>query len=391
MTRLSRRRFLASSTLAAGSLCLGVPAQATGEVIEIGAILPLSGDLAVFGRQARLGLELAAKEINDGGGLRDREVVILYEDDKGDPELGAAAAQRLVARQHVLAIAGPITSASRDAMADTVAAAQIPLLYATDYEGGDCGRYWFYFSTVPNQNAVPLITYLNRDIGQRFYLVGADYAWPRGLFDVAEATVEAEGGAMLGKLFVPLTGDVDFAPVVEAVAAAGADVVVLALPGAKHWGFVDAADRAGLLGTFALADLGGLATYLDKDRRQYTTPLYGCVPFVETDPGVQDFVEAVRAIGGDDTVVTSYAMTHYGAMTALRTVLEEGSAVSREGIAGGLPGLTYALPTGQAEIGSNTHHCALPMFIARIDDGSIEVVEPLGTVPAEPGCLVLPN
>ncbi len=330
-------------------------------------------------------------EINSAGGLRDREVVVLYEDDEGDPEMAAAAAQRLVARQHVLAIAGPITSASRDAMADTVAAAQIPLLYATDYEGGACGRYWFYFSTVPNQTAVPLITYLNRDIGQRFYLVGADYAWPRGLFEVAETTIGAEGGTMLGKLFVPLSGDVDFAPIVDAVAAAEADVVVLALPGAKHWGFVDAADRAGLLDSLTLADLGGLATYLDKDQRQHTAPLYGCVPFVETDPDVRDFVEAVRAIGGDDTVVTSYAMTHYGAMTALQTVLEEGGAVSREAIAAGLPGLTYALPTGQAQIGSNNHHCALPMFIARIDGGSIEVVEPLGTLAAEPGCLVLPN
>jgi ABC-type branched-subunit amino acid transport system substrate-binding protein len=45
------------------------PTAATStESIKIGAVLPFSGGVELYGRQAKLGLDLAAKEINAGGG-----------------------------------------------------------------------------------------------------------------------------------------------------------------------------------------------------------------------------------------------------------------------------------------------------------------------------------
>jgi hypothetical protein len=41
----------------------------SAEPIKIGAVLPFSGGVELYGRQAKLGLDLAAKEINAAGGI----------------------------------------------------------------------------------------------------------------------------------------------------------------------------------------------------------------------------------------------------------------------------------------------------------------------------------
>ncbi len=52
--------------------CAWIPNSTTAgsaDSIKIGAVLPFSGGVELYGRQAKLGLELAAKEINVGGGI----------------------------------------------------------------------------------------------------------------------------------------------------------------------------------------------------------------------------------------------------------------------------------------------------------------------------------
>ena len=125
--------------------------------IKIGAVLPFSGGVELYGRQAKLGLDLAAKEINAAGGILGRPIELIYEDDKTDPAAALDATQKLIERDGVLALVGPITSRNLNAIAPAVARLKTPLLYATNYEGGQCGRYIFSFSTVPNQELAPLL------------------------------------------------------------------------------------------------------------------------------------------------------------------------------------------------------------------------------------------
>ena len=75
--------------------------------IKIGAVLPFSGGVELYGRQAKLGLDLAAKEINAGGGILGRPVEIIYEDDKTNPDAAVNATRKLIERDHVLAVHRP--------------------------------------------------------------------------------------------------------------------------------------------------------------------------------------------------------------------------------------------------------------------------------------------
>ncbi|GAB6120214.1 ABC transporter substrate-binding protein [Dysgonomonas termitidis] len=66
------------------------------EVIKIGAILPLSGDVAVYGKNTQKGIDLAVEEINKAGGINGNKIQIIYEDSKADSKTGVTAMYKLI-------------------------------------------------------------------------------------------------------------------------------------------------------------------------------------------------------------------------------------------------------------------------------------------------------
>ena len=204
MIDISRRQFVGAVGATAAVSAFGMPAIAADKTIKIGAVQPFSGGLELFGNQAKMGLDLAVSEINAGGGILGHQVEILYEDNKTDPKTSVERAKKLIERDEVLAISGPITSAGRDAMAATMERGKTPLLYATNYEGGICNRYLFSFNTVPNQDTAPLIPYLKDEgIGDSYYMFGADYVWPRNMFKTAKNIINEIGGSTASRISPP--------------------------------------------------------------------------------------------------------------------------------------------------------------------------------------------
>src|SRR5216684_9263519 len=67
----------------------------SAESIKIGAVLPFSGGVELYGRQAKLGLDLAAADINAAGGILGRPVEIVYRDDGTRPNIATEAARRM--------------------------------------------------------------------------------------------------------------------------------------------------------------------------------------------------------------------------------------------------------------------------------------------------------
>jgi urea transport system substrate-binding protein len=384
MLRFDRRRLLQTATLGAtaSALGLGFPHVARAANVKLGAVLPFSGGLELFGDQARLGLDLAAKEINEAGGILGQPVEILYEDNKTDPKTSNEKARKLIQSDEVIAVTGPITSAARDAMAGTMKRFQTPLLYATNYEGGGCDRYLFFTNTVPNQDAAPLIHYLHGTIGTKYYMFGADYVWPRKMFEASRAVIDQLGGEVLGEEFVPLFTVKDYSSIIKKIADSGADILVFALPGVDGVTFIKQAEEFGLLDQLTVGFLGFTETYLGAFGPGKGEGMYACVPFVASDPapGVQDFVARIRAMHGADTVVSFYVMTHYNGLMALKAGLEKSGEISREAAVDGMAGLTFPIPTGECYINAEDHHPALNMYISKTAGGSIEVVEALGII-----------
>ena len=130
-------------TFALLACCAGLSPSTAAEPIRVGAVLPFSGGVELYGQQAKLGLDLAAKDINAAGGILGRSVEVIYADDKTRPASAVTAVHELIERDGVVAVVGPITSQNLNAIAPVASNLKTPLLYATNFEGGKCDRYVF--------------------------------------------------------------------------------------------------------------------------------------------------------------------------------------------------------------------------------------------------------
>jgi urea transport system substrate-binding protein len=352
------------------------------EPIRIGAVLPFSGGVELYGQQAKLGLDLAVKDINAAGGILGRPLEVIYADDKTRPESAVTAMHALIERDGVLAVVGPITSRNLNAIVPVAESLKTPLLYATNYEGGKCSRYVFSFGTVPNQELDQLLPYMNQTFGNTYFLLGADRVWPHQMFDIAQPLIEKLGGKVVGKQFT-LGTETDFTPLIEQVAATKAKVLLFALKG-DGMDFIRQADDRGLLKDITVAFLGlsevDLGIFRGKGQNMYTV-----VPSVATsdDRSVKAFVARVRA--GGDVAVSNYVMTHYNTLIALKAAIEKAGKVDKEAMVDALAGLVIPSPTGPVTINQD-HHATMTMFIAKTQGPNLVTVRALGEITPQPGC-----
>lgn len=79
--------------------------------ITLGSIQDLSGPLAGFGKQVRLGMMLRVDEANEQGGINGRKFKLLVEDSAYDPRRAVLAAQKLVNQDKIFAMIGHIGTA----------------------------------------------------------------------------------------------------------------------------------------------------------------------------------------------------------------------------------------------------------------------------------------
>jgi branched-chain amino acid transport system substrate-binding protein len=117
-------------------LCLGLvlapaSAQAQEPVIELGAVLPLTGPTAHFGTEALRGINLAIESINGAGGVKGATFKLIVRDNAGDPATTSKVTAELTAEEKVFAVVGPITSTNAAAAAAVAQQARTPILLPT--------------------------------------------------------------------------------------------------------------------------------------------------------------------------------------------------------------------------------------------------------------------
>ena len=83
----------------------------TKDAITLGSIQDLSGPLAGFGKQVRLGMMLRVDEANEQGGVDGRKLELKVEDSGYDPKRAVLAAQKLVNQDKIFMMVGHIGTA----------------------------------------------------------------------------------------------------------------------------------------------------------------------------------------------------------------------------------------------------------------------------------------
>ena len=213
---------------AAGAAFAGGGADAN--VITLGGIFPLSGPVAVYGVEARNGIALAIEEINAAGGINGKKLVLISEDDEGNPEKTVNAYKKLTTRDKVSIIIGSLTSGCTEAITSLAQTQKVLLVApaATKASITDAGNYIFRACFIdPFQGTVGGI-FAAANLGAAraavLYDNGNDYSV--GLTENFVAAFQKQGGTVVAQESY-ITGDVDFNAQLTKIKNANPDVVYL--------------------------------------------------------------------------------------------------------------------------------------------------------------------
>ncbi|MDO5088699.1 MAG: ABC transporter substrate-binding protein [Leptotrichiaceae bacterium] len=109
----------------------GEKKMAESDVIKIGVIGPLTGEVAQYGEATINGFKLKVKEINEAGGINGKKIELVISDSKGDSTEAVNIFKKMVSQDKVNLVVGEVISSASLAIADLAQSAKIPMITPT--------------------------------------------------------------------------------------------------------------------------------------------------------------------------------------------------------------------------------------------------------------------
>jgi branched-chain amino acid transport system substrate-binding protein len=228
MTKLKRRLLVAG--VLASAVMVSSAGTASSDTIKIGVFGPLSGDAAATGASEKQAVDLAVNEKNAKGGIRGKQIELIYADDAGKPEEAVNVAKRLTERDNVVLMIGSISSPASLAASQVAAASQTPqiVVSGTAQKITMQGNKWVFRSPVPDTKlAGDLATFIHEKFPKitkvAFLYVNDDFG--RGGFDKFKAGAEKYGIQIVDEERYT-RGDLDFTAQLGRIKASPAQALV---------------------------------------------------------------------------------------------------------------------------------------------------------------------
>jgi branched-chain amino acid transport system substrate-binding protein len=314
------------------------PATEQSGTIKIGMLTDLTKTFTPWGVNVRDGMALAAKEINDAGGVDGRMIEIVTQDDENDADIGVDRFERLV-EDGVVAVGGILSSGVGAPVAADAEKLHVPVfLVKSGTEAALTKESRYTFRTclpAAPMVAAPVLQYAKE---QKFTKVGAivaDYPWGQSFKSAMENTFKDSGIDYTIEV-APVPPNTDFTPFVRKMADFGAQMIVATGHPPGNAAIVSlSADLAGnvpVTGAWTPPDLsvGGLkdlaiGRFSDFACADYLSDGYAELAkrylafsdnkFMSDDAVagyaiVKIVTEAVGAVGDDPTAVAEYVHSH---------------------------------------------------------------------------------
>src|SRR3989454_42945 len=168
------------------------------DTVKVGVLHSLSGTMAISETSLKDVLLFTFDEVNKSGGVKVGGKSYMIEPVIVDPAsnwpLFAEKAKQLIEVDKVAVVFGCWTSVSRKSVLPVFEKDNGLLFYPVQYEGEESSKNVIYTGAAPNQQAIPTIDYLMKDVGvKRWVLEGTDYVYPRTTNKILEAYLKAKG------------------------------------------------------------------------------------------------------------------------------------------------------------------------------------------------------
>lgn len=177
-------------------LTLASFSAAAADTIKVGVLHSLSGTMAISETTLKDTMLMLIEEQNKKGGLLGKKLEAVVVDPASNWPLFAEKTRELLTKDKVAAIFGCWTSVSRKSVLPVIEELNGVLFYPVQYEGEESSRNVFYTGAAPNQQAIPAVDYLMKEMKvKRWVLAGTDYVYPRTTNKILEAYLMAKGVA----------------------------------------------------------------------------------------------------------------------------------------------------------------------------------------------------
>jgi len=360
------------------------------ETIRIGLMPPLTGLVDIYGTEITLAARIACDEINERGGVLDKRLELVIEDDGSLPDTAVPAAQRLLDEHGCVALIGNLLSNSRIAVAAQVAEPKrVPLLNFSFYEGSIRSRYFFHFAALPNQQIDRMIPFMAKRYGLKMFFAGNNYEWPRGSIDAAKRALRQLDGNCVGEAYLSIgaaLADIDL--LLEQVARSGADVFVPYFAGM---------DQIALLTRFtemgSKKHMAVVMGHYDEVMVSHLLPqvregFYSCnTYFMSLDtPENHQYLQRLAlqpSVNGiwpnGNGVLTNFGEGAYLCVHAFANAAQAAGTVDTEALVNALEQVHVIGPQGVVEMDAATHHASVNTYLSRCNpDGTFSIVERFG-------------
>ncbi len=359
MLRDSRRVFVSFFMVAA--LCLGLVGCGGSDggdnpTIKIGVNAELTGSVPTVGQSCKNAAEMAAEEVNAAGGLEvggtKYKIQLFVEDNEDKAESAAAAAQKLINQNQVLAMLG--ANASRNAIpaAEVAESSKVPMVspWSTNVKLTQGKKYVFRACFIDDFQGLVCAKFSQDNLGATKAAVLYDVAseYNKGIAEVYKKSFEEAGGEIVA-FETYTTGDKDFSSQLTKIVGTNPDVVFLPNYYSEVPLQVQQAQRIGYTGDFLGSDGWGSAELITLGgasmEGQYFSTHYA--PDIVS-PEAQKFIEAYKT--KYKSVPDDVAALTYDSFNLLCQSIQAAGKLDREAVRNALAGVEeFKGVTGQMQ------------------------------------------
>lgn len=221
----------------------------TDTEVTVGQLHSSTGTMAISETGAIEAEKLAISQINAMGGVLGRKIKLIQEDGASDWPTFAEKAKKLLEENHVAAIFGCWTSASRKAVLPVLERDNGLLYYPTFYEGLEQSKNVVYTGQEATQQVFAGLDWVAKTKNSKtYYLIGSDYIWPRTTMKLARKYIETVlHGTVVGEEYAAL-GSTDFGSTINKIRLKKPDVIYAAVVGGSNVSWFKQLKAAGITG-----------------------------------------------------------------------------------------------------------------------------------------------
>ena len=352
----------------------------TDTEVVVGQLHSSSGTMAISETGSIQAEQLAIDQINAMGGILGRKIRVIKEDGASDWPTFAEKSKKLLVNDHVAAVFGCWTSASRKAVLPIFEKENGLLYYPTFYEGLEQSKNVIYTGQEATQQIIYGLDWGAKEKkAKTFFLVGSDYIWPRTSMKIARKHIEsvAKLGKVVGEEYYPL-GNTNFNSLINKIKVAKPDCIFAAVVGGSNVAFYKQLKAAGITGDKQfLLTLSVTEDEMTGVGGENFAGFYSSMKYFQTldNENNKKFVEAFKAKYGKDAVIGDVTQAGYLGPWLWKAAVEKAGSFDVDKVVAASPGIELkTAPEGYVKVHQNHHLWSKSRIAMGNKDGTFKVV-----------------